>query len=88
MPTYEYQCTSCGARFERSQKIADDPVTECPACHGAVRRLISRGTAFVVKGAGESSPRRNAGGCSLESAGRTCCGREERCGKPACGSES
>ncbi|MBN2085544.1 MAG: zinc ribbon domain-containing protein [Anaerolineales bacterium] len=88
MPTYEYECAACGLRFERSQKIRDDPVSECPECRGSVRRLLSSGTAFVIKGAGESSSRQGGRDCSLEQAGRTCCGREERCGKPSCGGES
>jgi putative FmdB family regulatory protein len=86
MPTYEYECTVCGHRFERVQKMGDDPVAECPDCAGGVRRLVSRGTAFVMKGARESHDR--GGGCSLERSGQTCCGRGERCGKPACGGES
>jgi putative FmdB family regulatory protein len=78
MPTYEYECTACGLRFERSQKISDPPAAECPRCRGAVRRLISRGTAVVIKGDGGR-------GCSLETSGQTCCGRGERCGRPPCG---
>ena len=88
MPTYEYECLSCGMRFERRQAIAENPVTVCPECRGTVRRLLSSGTAVVVKGGGASFPRQGDRGCSLEQAGRTCCGREERCGKPPCGSES
>ncbi len=30
--TYEYECGSCGFRFERSQSISEDPVGECPQC--------------------------------------------------------
>jgi putative FmdB family regulatory protein len=88
MPTYEYECTHCSLRFERFQTMAEDPVAECPECHGKVRRLVSRGTAFVIKDTGESLSRRGGHACSLEQSGQTCCGREERCGKPPYGSES
>jgi putative FmdB family regulatory protein len=88
MPTYEYECTACGLRFERRQKISDDPVAECPECRGTVRRLIGSGTAVVIKGGGGSSPHGGGRVCSREQSGRTCCGREDRCGEPPCGSES
>jgi putative FmdB family regulatory protein len=85
MPIYEYECTACGLRFERTQRIGDDPIAECPECRGSVRRLFSSGTAVVVKGARESAPRSGGRGCALEQSGATCCGRAQRCSKPACG---
>ena len=51
MPLYEYQCTSCGHRFERIQKFSDPPATECPRCGGAVEKLLSS-PAFQFKGSG------------------------------------
>jgi putative FmdB family regulatory protein len=50
MPTYEYQCDSCGV-FEVSQRIIEDPLKKCPTCKGKVRRLISN-TSFMLKGSG------------------------------------
>jgi putative FmdB family regulatory protein len=41
MPLYEYQCDDCGHRFEVIQKFSDAPVEVCPACGGAVKRLLS-----------------------------------------------
>jgi len=76
MPTYEYQCDACGRRFERFQKMSDRPVGRCPDCGGKVRRLISGGSGVLIKGADTS--------CALRSTGRTCCGRDQRCDKPAC----
>ena len=32
MPIYEYQCQECGHELEAIQRLADDPLTECPAC--------------------------------------------------------
>lgn len=85
MPTYEYECKACGARFERRQAMTDPPVATCPECGGEVRRLVSGGAGFILKGDGRSRGRQHGGACSLEEAGRTCCGREERCGTPPCG---
>ena len=51
MPLYEYQCDSCGSRFERIQKFSDPPVDKCPTCGGVVRKLISS-PAIQFKGSG------------------------------------
>jgi putative FmdB family regulatory protein len=51
MPLYEYECESCGTRFERIQKFSDPPVTVCPECGGAVRKLLSS-PAIQFKGSG------------------------------------
>lgn len=81
MPTYEYQCKSCGARFEREQPMTDAPLTQCPECNGEVQRLISSG-GFFFKGTGHGDS------CSFESSGRTCCGLDGPCGSPPCGDKS
>ena len=52
MPTYEYECTRCGHRFEEFQKITDAPVATCPECQGPVKRLISGGSGLHFKGSG------------------------------------
>ena len=51
MPLYEYQCDTCGHRFEVIQKFSDAPVTECPKCQGVVRKLFSS-PAIQFKGSG------------------------------------
>lgn len=51
MPLYEYQCDTCGHRFEVIQKFSDQPVTECPKCQGAVHKLLSS-PAIQFKGSG------------------------------------
>jgi len=51
MPVYEYRCKSCDDHFELRQKFSDPPATACPACAGAVEKLISQ-TAFSLKGGG------------------------------------
>jgi putative FmdB family regulatory protein len=88
MPTYEYQCDSCGLKFERRQSITEPSLTECPECHGKVQRLLSGGAGFILKGGGQGRTGASSGACALEQTGKTCCGREDRCGKPPCRTES
>ncbi|MFP4300958.1 MAG: FmdB family zinc ribbon protein [Alkalispirochaetaceae bacterium] len=53
MPTYDYQCDSCGHVFEAFQSMSDDPLRECPECkEAALRRLISGGSGVIFKGSG------------------------------------
>lgn len=78
MPTYEYECRTCGLRLEKRQSAEEAALTQCPQCGGKLRRLMSGGAGFVIKGSGHEA-------CSLKQGGKTCCGREERCGKPPCG---
>ena len=52
MPTYEYACTNCGNTFEAVQKISDKPLTRCPKCKGAIRRVIHGGMGVIFKGSG------------------------------------
>ncbi len=78
MPTYEYICTDCGLRFERTQAITEEAITVCPHCQGTVNRLVSGGTGFIMK---TSSGKRS---CSHEETGMTCCGRSNRCDQPPC----
>jgi putative FmdB family regulatory protein len=87
MPTYEYKCEKCGARFERRQAFSEEPITECPQCHGKVRRIVSGGAGFILRGSSQDRTDYRGSECSLEHAGKTCCGREERCEKPPCGGE-
>ena len=51
MPTYEYACTACGHRLEAVQKFTDDPLTECPECGGALRKVYGA-VGIVLKGSG------------------------------------
>ena len=84
MPTYEYECLTCGLMFERRQAITEEPIKECPECRGQVQRLISGGSGFILKGSGQRGVERRGSNCSLERVGKTCCGRDERCGQPPC----
>ena len=52
MPTYDYECSVCGHRFEAFQKMTDEPLKKCPSCEGGVRRLIGAGCGLIFKGSG------------------------------------
>ncbi|MDD9949042.1 MAG: zinc ribbon domain-containing protein, partial [candidate division Zixibacteria bacterium] len=52
MPTYQYRCNECSHEFSEFQSITADPLSTCPECGGAVKRLISGGAGFLFKGDG------------------------------------
>lgn len=52
MPTYEYECTSCGHSFEITQKMTDAPLEKCPKCKKALRKVIGNGAGIIFKGSG------------------------------------
>jgi putative FmdB family regulatory protein len=51
MPTYEYACRSCGDHLEIVQSFKDEPITECPACGGSLRKVFGS-VGIVFKGSG------------------------------------
>jgi putative FmdB family regulatory protein len=65
MPTYEYQCKTCGHHFERVQRFSDAPITECPQCGGEVRRVIHP-AGVIFKGSGwyKTDSRKSSGDAS------------------------
>lgn len=54
MPTYEYECQTCGHHFDARQSMKDPHLTDCPQpeCAGPVKRKISLGSGFIFKGSG------------------------------------
>ena len=52
MPTYTYLCSYCGHRFDTVQRMSEDPLQDCPACHkpALVRQVSAVG--FALKGSG------------------------------------
>lgn len=54
MPTYEYECTTCGHQFEAVQSMKDPRLTDCPqpGCAGPVERKIGKGAGLIFKGSG------------------------------------
>ncbi|MFG1954112.1 FmdB family zinc ribbon protein [Micromonospora sp. NPDC048830] len=51
VPTYQYACTACGHQLEAVQSFSDEPLTECPACEGQLRKLFNS-VGIVFKGSG------------------------------------
>ena len=51
MPTYEYACRDCGEHIEVVQSFRDEPLSVCPACGGALRKVFSP-VGVVLKGSG------------------------------------
>ncbi len=56
MPTYEYQCKTCGKVFDIYQSITEKPLqtARCEHCRKSrkVERLIGTGAALLFKGSG------------------------------------
>ena len=56
MPTYEYECKTCGHTFDVFQSITASPLrrARCDSCESVrpVRRLISGGGGIIFKGSG------------------------------------
>lgn len=70
MPKYEYACKSCGERLEVVQSFTDDPLTECPACGGVLRKVFSA-PAISFKGKGFYRTDNRQGRPSTESKAET-----------------
>jgi putative FmdB family regulatory protein len=51
VPTYQYACTACSHAFDTVQSFSDPTLTECPECHGRLRKIFSS-VGVVFKGSG------------------------------------
>jgi putative FmdB family regulatory protein len=51
VPTYSYACTECDNKFDVVQAFTDDSLTECPRCHGRLRKVFGK-VGVVFKGSG------------------------------------
>ena len=53
MPTYDYECQSCGHRFEHFAKLHETALRVCPKCgKKKSKRQIGAGAGFIFKGSG------------------------------------
>ena len=53
MPTYDYECTACGHRFDELQSFSAPVLTKCPKCKkNKLQRLFGGGGAIIFKGGG------------------------------------
>jgi putative FmdB family regulatory protein len=62
LPTYEYHCDHCEKNFDVVQSFHDDPLTACPTCGKAVRKvfgnvgIVFRGSGFYKTDSRSASP--------------------------------
>lgn len=70
MPIYEYECLTCGEKFEKRQSFSEEPRADCPNGHTQTRRLLAA-PAIVFKGSGfyvtDSKGKNSANGASPKS---------------------
>jgi len=52
MPIYEFECTDCGARFDRLQKLSDPDPVDCPTCGKPRGKRRLTAPAFRLAGSG------------------------------------
>ena len=53
MPTYDYECESCGHAFELFQSMSAPVKRKCPECKKSkLKRLIGTGAGVLFKGSG------------------------------------
>lgn len=75
MPIYEYQCSDCGKRSEIITGICDEgDALQCKHCGSASITKVPTAASIAMR---YSRP-----------AGKTCCGRDERCDTPPCSGDS
>ena len=68
MPIYEYECSSCQKVIEVIQRMTEEPLSQCPDCHGSVTKLVSM-SAFHLKGGGWFADGYGSSGTSGKSSG-------------------
>lgn len=67
VPTYSYECASCGHQFELRQGFDSEPEQECPRCHkSAKRRFHAVGVIYKGSGFYTTDYRKPANGSSSE----------------------
>jgi putative FmdB family regulatory protein len=73
VPTYDYQCRSCGTVTEVIHPMAEDGPSVCEVCGGQLRRVLYP-TGIIFKGSGfysTDSRSGNSSGTSASSAAAT-----------------
>lgn len=79
MPTYVYECRSCGETFEREQRITESPLTKCDECGQDRLARVIQPVGIAFKGSGFY-----VNDSSVPAKGE-CTGQPESC--PRCSSE-
>ena len=68
VPTYDYECRSCGNRIEVIHSMLDDGPSTCEVCGGALRRVIYP-TGIIFKGSGFYKTDSRSGAASSSGSG-------------------
>jgi putative FmdB family regulatory protein len=76
MPTYEYRCDECGYLFELNHSMKENPTVFCPNCKNQVRKHITGGNGFILRGSSSNIAGNLSTKCGKE---ETCCGKETPC---------
>jgi putative FmdB family regulatory protein len=73
MPTYEYECTSCGQHIEVFQRIVEEPLTTCGVCGGTLRKvfhpvgIVFKGSGFYATDSRSASAKKDGDGAAAGS---------------------
>jgi putative FmdB family regulatory protein len=87
VPTYSYECTECGNRFDIVQAFTDDALTTCEQCSGRLRKrfnsvgIVFKGSGFYRTDSRESGKTKTNG--SKESTGSSTNGSSDSSGSSA-----
>ncbi|MEP6470161.1 MAG: FmdB family zinc ribbon protein [Chloroflexota bacterium] len=92
MPTYDYQCRSCGHTIELIHSMAEDGPSACERCGGELRRVLFP-AGIIFKGSGFYKTDSRASSSSTSSAAAAAGASSSESGssstvKPATGADS
>jgi putative FmdB family regulatory protein len=98
VPTYDYQCRSCGRTIEVIHSMSEDGPSVCEVCGGDLRRVFHP-TGIIFKGSGFYKTDSRSSGSASVTGGKRSSGKDsadgakpassgDSAGKPASGGES
>ena len=84
MPTYDYECSGCGHRFEVFESVHASGRKACPECKARkAKRQIGIGAGVLFKGSGfytTDYAKKSTGSTSSSSESKPSCPAAEGCG--------
>lgn len=88
MPTYDYQCRSCGHTIEVIHGMLEDGPTSCERCGGQLRRILHP-AGIIFKGSGfYKTDSRSSSSGSVATAGKTAAAGDATAGKGSDGASA
>jgi putative FmdB family regulatory protein len=90
MPIYAFECTRCGHRFDRLQKLSDADPTACPDCgaEGEVRRQLTAPSFRLAGGGWYETDFKKDGKRNLADKGEGGGDKSKDAGSPATGGDA